>query len=163
MNEWFRPFPDRGADVQNCCGSHYPFGNHFIWENIVTRQADGVHVNLLFTRDTPWCKVVSELPDRGLVTVTMRGESPLQVRVPDWADRRQVEVRVGKRRVEPSWKDGFVTLRGLKETATVQVEFPLRRERRKESFMGHDVEVEWLGDTVVGVSPGGTVLPLFKS
>jgi len=152
----------RGADVQNCCGSHYGFGNYFIWENIVTEEASGVHLNMLFSRDTPWCKVLSELPGRGRVTVTMRKDASLLLRLPDWVNKKQVDLHIGSRRVEPSWKEDFVHLRGLKASSSVHVGFPLRREKRKESFMGHEVEVEWLGDTVVGVSPGGTVLPLFN-
>ncbi len=160
--DFFCPEGRRGAEVQNCCSSHFPFGLHLIWENIVTEQSDGVHVNLAFSRETPSCRVVSERPRRGRVTVTMKKQANLFIRVPDWADKRRVELRVGSRRVDPAWKGDFLYLRGLRAGTVVQAAYPLRHEKVTERFMGYTVQVEWRGDTVVEVSPGGTVLPLFE-
>jgi transcriptional regulator with GAF, ATPase, and Fis domain len=33
---------------------------------------------------------------------------------------------------------------------------------RRDFFMGHEVDIEWLGDTVIAASPPGTIMPLFK-
>jgi hypothetical protein len=82
--------------------------------------------------------------------------------VPDWAEQRTVKMTLGHRAAAPEFREGFAVLRGLRPADMVQMEFPLRRERRRESFMGHTVEASWLGDTVVSLSPGGSLVPLFE-
>jgi hypothetical protein len=87
--DFFCPEGRSGAAVQNCCGSHYPFGLHLIWEHVVTKEADGLHVNLSFSRDTPWCRVVSQQPYRGIVTVEMREPNNLLPERPSARPRPQ--------------------------------------------------------------------------
>jgi hypothetical protein len=151
-----------GAMIQNCCGSHYPFGLHLLWQRVVTSGGDPVRVNLLVTHDAPQCRVVSSLPQQGRIRVEMKKAGDLWIRIPDWAEPRQVRVSLRGRLIVPERKDGFCLARQLRPADVVEAEFPLRRERRRESFIGHTVNAEWVGDTVVSISPGGSMIPLFE-
>jgi hypothetical protein len=151
-----------GAMIQNCCGSHYPFGLHLVHRNLVTSSGGAVRVNLLVSHDTAQCRVASSLPREGRVRVEMKTPGDLWIRVPDWAEKRNVKVSLRGRAIASEFRDGFALVPHLRPADAVQLEFPCRRERRWESFMGHTVEAEWLGDTVVSISPGGTLMPLFE-
>lgn len=158
----FNPTGRHGAMIQNCCGSHYPFGLHLVHQNIVTAAGGATRVNLLVSHDAPPCRVSSSLPAEGRVRIEMKTAGELWVRIPDWAEQRTVNVSLGGRTIAPEFRDGFALLRGLRPADAVQAEFPMRRERRRESFMGHTVEAEWLGDTVVAISPEGRLVPLLE-
>jgi hypothetical protein len=151
-----------GAMIQNCCGSHYPFGLHLVHRNLVTSTGDATRLNLLVSHDTAQCRVTSSLPGQGRVRVEMKAPGDLWIRLPDWTEQRTVKVSLGGRTMSPEFRDGFVGVRHLRPTDAVQLEFPLRRQRRRESFMGHTVDAEWLGDSVVSISPEGSLIPLFE-
>jgi hypothetical protein len=151
-----------GAMIQNCCGSHYPFGLQLLWKRVVTADGDQVRVNLLVTHDGPQCRVLSSLTQQGRIRVEMKKAGDLWIRIPDWVEPRQVRVLLGGRVVVPEWKDGFCHARHMRPADVAEAEFPLRRERRRESFMGHTVDADWVGDTVVLISPGGSMVPLFE-
>jgi hypothetical protein len=160
-NDFLNPLGRHGAMVQDCCGSHYPYGLHLVWENIATKEADGIHINLALNRRTPWCEVVSKRPRSGQVSIRMYKSGDLFVRVPDWVDKSQVSLRIGNENVDPTWVGDYVQCRHLNRGMTAQVAYPLRQMKRPEQFMGYQTKVIWVGDTVVGVSPSGRIVPLF--
>ncbi len=148
--------------LQNCCSCHYPYGLSLLWENMVTQEADGVHVNLLFSRQTPFCDVLSQLPGAGVVEARLARPADLWLRTPDWLDRMQVRVLLNGKRIDADWAGRFVRVRGVRPGQPVRLEFDLRRITSEERFFGYEVRSTWLGDTVTEVTPRGKWLPIFR-
>ena len=59
----------------------------------VVKDDSGVWVNLLFSTDTPWLRVRSEVPRAGRLHLEVLKEERVRVRLPDWipADRARVD------------------------------------------------------------------------
>src|SRR5215216_3612811 len=49
---------DRHGLVEGCCTPAGARACMAVWDHIATRDAEGVHVNLLFSRDTPWARLI---------------------------------------------------------------------------------------------------------
>jgi len=160
--DFLHPKARHGPMVQNCCGSHYPFGLNLVWERIITDAPDGIHVNLGFTHRTSACEVRSWSPIQGKITARLNKSRDLLLRLPDWIDRKRTIVQIEGKPVTASWRGNSLHFQELQAGRTVQVEYALRREVRTERFAGYEIEAEWRGDTVLHVSPEGTLVPLFN-
>jgi len=168
-NDWVsvRTSGTDSSQTQNCC---YRGGEmlYVVWHNIVTANETGVYVNLSLNRDSEWVLVRSYMPYEGKVEVLVHDASTLLVRVPDWAERAQVDVTVDGNPRTFEWSGEYVKLTGLGPDENVTVTYPLR-ELVETVPIGGAVDVTppeytltWSGDTVVEISPEGTVCPLYQ-
>ena len=149
-------------DIMECCTPHAVHGLYIAWANIVTRDATGVHVNLLLNRDTRWLEVISYLPYEGKVELLIHDAPRVYVRLPDWVDKGSTRLEVDGSEREAHWVGDYVRVGELTSGQLVRLTFLLRTEKRKETVYGKEYWVEWKGDTVVGISPEGEVLPLYR-
>ncbi len=150
-----------GPMVQNCCGSHYPFGLYVLWQRIITEAPDGIHVNLGFTHESSACEVRSWSPFQGKITARLTKPGDLFLRLPYWIERARTVVEIEGRPVTARWRGNVLHFPRLEASRTVRVQYPLRSEVRTERFAGYETEAEWRGDTVLHVSPEGKLVPLF--
>jgi hypothetical protein len=60
------------------------------------------------------------------------------------------------------WQDGFVRLTGLKPDRKVTITFPQREIVEGKFFAGQTYTLTWQGDTVVDISPNGTISPTYQ-
>jgi hypothetical protein len=165
-----RSSPDRMFDLYHpsgpigCCNAAGVRALHLAWKHGLEHRSDGVHVNLLFDRETSFAKVRTSLPARGEVTVTMKTGGDLYVRIPDWA-RHAVAFEPVTTATAASWQHGsFCRIADLQPSATVTLRFPLRQIQDEwlQPTMGISYRTEWLGDTVVAVHPPGNCFPLYE-
>jgi hypothetical protein len=146
-----------------CCNAALVRGLYLAWLHCVDERPDGVSVNLLFSRATPFATVDSALPAGGTIRVTMKRDGDLYVRVPEWA-RASVACEPAELGATASWAGPFRRIPGVRKGQTVALRFPLLRSSRewRHAILGITYRAAWLGDTVVEVTPRGNCFPLYE-
>jgi hypothetical protein len=146
-----------------CCSEAMVRALHLAWKYALEETQGGVSANLLFDRDTPFARLETGLPSKGQVRVMMKRDGDLNIRVPEWA-RPTVSYQPPEIAASASWKGPFQRLPALKKGQTIEMTFPLLRSSRewKHAIMGITYRSEWLGDTVVSISPRGNCFPLYE-
>ena len=146
-----------------CCNAALVRALHLAWKHGLEEAGNAVWVNLLFDRDTPFARVESGLPRRGGIRVTLKRDADLYVRVPEWA-RAAISHQPVELAAAVAWKGPFQRFPGLKRGQTVDMSFPLLRSTREwpHKLLGITYKTEWLGDTVVSISPRGNCFPLYE-
>jgi len=150
--------------VQNCCSGHLPLGLLNVWEQVVTREPDGVRVNLLFDHDNADCTVSDSQPAEGRLDVRMKRKGSVRVRIPDWVPDGAVRLEVDGRVIDTAWEpqpSRYVCANEVPAGCTVSVLYPLRERTLTERLGGELYTTRWKGDTVVGIDPRGRFIPVF--
>ena len=126
-----------------------------------TKEEEAVHVNMLFSNDTPWLRVRSDLPRAGRLKLEALQEGRVMVRLPDWIKRQNVKVERDGSSQKTRWRDNSLDLDHLARGARITVCFdqPKRKTREKAPGFPDPFEVEWLGDCIVAMqpTPSGTI------
>jgi hypothetical protein len=146
-----------------CCSEAMVRALHLAWKHGLEETQGAVWANLLFDRDTPFAKLETGLPSKGQVRVTMKRDGDLYIRVPDWA-RPTISYQPSEIAASAAWKGPFQRLSSLKKGQTVEMNFRLLRSSREwlHSIMGITYRSDWLGDTVISISPRGNCFPLYE-
>jgi hypothetical protein len=143
---------EESPQIMNCCvtGTH---ALYWVWHHIVSKDEKGVWVNLALNRDTKWVRVSSYQPYEGRVELLLHQPTTAHLRVPGWADKQLVEVRVDGARSAFEWVGNYVKIANLKEGQRVRMQYPLRELTNKERIGGRQYLVTWKGDTVLELRP----------
>lgn len=166
-------------DVQTCCVASGARGLYNGWNNTVTKERDRVCVNMHFNKATSWCDVYSYVPHEGKVVVIAKEDiNELLIRVPEYVPHTTVEVRrtLGEESIELKAKDQlfgaiilpwvkkcFVKIDNVRKGERVELTFPIIMRKTVETAVDDTFEVEWAGDTVINITPGGTYYPLYNN
>jgi len=161
-----------------CCATHGNMGLFYAWAGAL-RHSDGtVRVNLLLNRASPWVDVDSYLPYEGKVVLRNKTAREAFMRIPLWADKGRVRLRVGRTSKPPRWFGNYLHLPGLEAGAVVTVEFPMVERTEEWKTLDHvrsgdalqpgwkeDLArtIKFRGNTVVELSeplmPGSSTMP----
>jgi len=161
-----------GFEMFGCCAPEGMRAIYTTWANTIDRSPQsalgpaGVYVNMSFTRDSKWGRVVSFMPDTGRLTVKAAVKGPFFLRAPHWASPREVRAFLGTKQIPVSWSGdyvGFDAKPGDELTITYPlVKFTHRVEGLwKQSVPNLRVTFHWLGNMVVGSDPPAHGTPLF--
>ena len=121
-------------------------------ESAVEDNGRELRVNLLLSRDTPTCEIVSSIPEKGQVSLILREPRAVWLRIPASAPRSSVRVAIdGETRAAPWWVGPWIRLSEKPRRISARVEFELSGSRHQETITGETYSSEWLGDTVVSV------------
>lgn len=121
---------------------------------IVSRDAAGVHVNMLFSGDSPWLNITSSVPQAGRVEIRIRQATPLYVRLADDIVRSDVSLHVNDNPRRAGWKNSELAVGHLAPADTVVIHFSLPKRRIAEPAPGYEPsQTDWVGDTVVAMEP----------
>jgi hypothetical protein len=164
-----RSSPNRMYDLYHpsgpigCCNAAGVRALHMAWLYGLERRDGAVYVNLLFDRDAPFARLESGLPAQGRIRVTMKTGGDLYVRIPEWA-RHALAYDPAEIAAGASWRGPFHRFRDLKTGQTVTLTFPLPRGQQEwyQPAMKITYRTQWLGDTVVSISPPGNCFPLYE-
>lgn len=151
-------------DLYTCCCAQGVRGLFNAWGHAVCDDGnDASRVNLLINHDSDLATVKSWLPNEGRLEITPKRSGGLSLRIPSWVDRRSIRATVGGEVVAGRFVEKhFLRFDAVAAGKTLQIEFPIVTSRTRETVLGVDYAVEWRGDTVVDVNPGGTVSPLYR-
>lgn len=133
--------------------------------SVVTQQESGTYVNLAINHETPQVKVVSFLPACGRVTVVVKQPGRFYLRPPAWAPRGKVRAWRNDQVVEVAWDNNYVRFENAAAQDELTITYPVPHFLQKVAIPGRQVvdryTLEWLGNTVVGVDPPGSRVPLY--
>jgi len=138
-----------------CCNGNIPQGLYKAWSAILRPQGDGVQVNLLLNRASPWLDVDSYLPYEGKAVLKIKTARSASVRMPRWADRAAVRCQVNGAARPNLWLGNYLRLLDLKPHDVATIEFPMVTtvERWTEKTYETTYTCEFRGNTLVDISP----------
>jgi len=150
--------------LMNCCGPSGIHALYSVWQHILTKENDGLNLNLFFNRDTRWAKVNSRLPFEGKITVQILMPIPnFRIRWPSPEIKiEEVSLKVNGWPRKIILEQGYLLLEQLSTGDEIEFVFPLKTEVKLETINSKDYRVTWRGDTVIGISPPGKRVPLYQ-
>ena len=143
-----------GGAVQSLCAA---------WKAILTRDQAGWRANLLFSRDSEAFSFRSLLPQLGRLEITVRQAEPLWVRLPPWLAKESMQVRINEKSVAANIQRDQLFLHTLQAGDQVEITFDQASTHITENVSGcrEPFSVEWLGDTVMSLTPQGHTARLY--
>ncbi|HMN78681.1 MAG TPA: glycoside hydrolase family 127 protein [Burkholderiaceae bacterium] len=149
-------------DLYTCCSAQGVRGLFNAWTQALQVERGVMRVNLLINNANRQAVVRSWLPHRGRLEIEPRIAAELQIRIPSWVDRHRLSVRVGGQPVAGRFVDAaFLGIGKVEPGTLVEVEFPVVESITDETVLDTTYRVGWRADTVVGIDPGGSRMPLY--
>jgi hypothetical protein len=112
-----------------CCTANGTIGLYYAWEGIIRKNGkDGVQVNLLLNRASPWMDVDSYLPYEGKVVLRNKTARRLLLRIPCWVDRGAVTCSVNGAEQSPSWIANYAGVDRIRPKDEIVFTFPVNEE-----------------------------------
>ncbi len=146
--------------LQNCCGGSGLHGLFILWKNAARFEAGTLSVNMHIDKKLPQAEIRSEQPYRGLLRITLKEDSGVRVRVPEFTSAAEMRVRVNGADVTnaaPAFGN-YRELRQLRAGDRIEVAYPLPI-RTEDIVVGNPgfrqwrYRATWKGDTVVRMEP----------
>jgi hypothetical protein len=167
--------------LQNCCGGSGVHGLFILWKNAARFEDGTLSVNMHLDKLLPQAEIRCDQPYAGRLSITMKQDGLVRVRIPDFArvddvavrangielpkpadpGRRGEPVRNGTGEGRPAWAvGGFLELgrRPAGDRIEVTYPLPLRAEQvtvGNPGFRQWRYRMMWKGDTVVRMEPVG--------
>jgi hypothetical protein len=155
-----------------CCAPEGMRAIHTAWINTIDHISKsalgpaGVYVNLSFSRNSKWGRVVSFMPDSGRLTVKASVADSFFLRSPSWAPRGAVNAFVGVKRVETKWSGDYVQFEAHPGDE-LTITYPLVEFDHEVAGLWTNtaptlrLSFHWRGDQVVSSDPPPKGTPLF--
>ncbi|MDP7399380.1 MAG: hypothetical protein QF541_21100 [Lentisphaeria bacterium] len=144
-----------------CCTFHGVKALHCVWEAACERKGRDTWIHLLFDRENDDLVMRSWLPQEGRVTVELKRPGSLCLRIPPWARENLAVARNGQA-APAEWRGNYLAFRNAKPGDEIRVEFTVPEWGQEMEIGGRPFRIEWRGDVVTRVEPGGSCLPLYE-
>lgn len=149
--------------LEGCCPPTGMVGMFDGWNHIVTKNNEGIFVNMALNRDAPEGTVVAFLPEQGRVTTVAKEAATYHLRIPGFAPREEVKAwRNGRKEKTLIWKGDYVAFASARRGDELTVTYPLVTFVQKTKRAGTEYTIHWKGNTVTSLTPKGKVWPLFE-
>lgn len=138
-----------------CCLCNGSVGLYRAWEAIL-RETNGVaQVNLLLNRASERLDVASCLPYEGKVVLKNKTARKVNLRLPLWVDRKQVQCRINGQAIPIEWVNRRLVIGGLANGDEIAVEFPMKETTEKwtEPTSETTYTCRFRGNTLMDISP----------
>ena len=137
-----------------------------IYNNICTRSATGLQVNLHFDYEDEDITVTSTRADRGEVAVRLAQPESVMVRIPGWTPESSLKLTVDgqatpiRRLGHYAWIPGGDQKTGSDILLTYELP---KRVTQEEMPSGRVYTIAWRGDEIVGIDPQDGPMPFFAA
>lgn len=150
--------------IAGCCAPEGIRAIYTTWQDSITRLPGsplgpaGVYVNMNFSRDSKWGKVVSFLPDTGRLTVTASVEDCFFVRPPHWAPKDDIRAFVNSEAVPVKWSGDYVRF-DANPGDELTITYPIVRFTHHVKGLwenvvpGLEMTYNWIGNMVMRAYP----------
>jgi hypothetical protein len=159
-NQWFQGMP--GPFVIGCCLGNAGRALYYAWDSILENNGDDLRVHLLMNRASRWADMDSYLPYEGKVVLSMKEKKDVQVRIPGWTLKDQVDCTVNGRKRDFTWLGNYISVEGLKPGDELVVQFPMIEKKLYRGIMGQDYWYTVRGFSVVDLEPHADITPIFR-
>lgn len=146
--------------LQNCCGGSGVHALFILWKNSARFENGTAWVHMHLDKLLPEFEVRCLQPWKGVTRVAAREACSLRVRVPDFTEPGQLEVRRDGLPEPARLHGGYLAVDGLTTGQVVEVRYPLpvsteEAEIGNPGWRKYRYRVTWKGDTVVRMEPLG--------
>ncbi len=143
---------------QNCCGGSGTHGFFIAWKNAASFENGTLSVHMHFDKLLPQAEIRSYQPFRGLLTIRLRTECAVRVRIPDFVEPGAMKLEAGGAVGPVKVWGNYAELGRHPQDATLQISYPLvsRTEEVQignPGFRHYRYRVHWRGDTVMAMEP----------
>ena len=161
--------PGKRRTLMDCCCGQGNRGLYLAWLHAVTEKGRKSVVNMLISRRTAALTVEVGYPQREAVRLLTHAAGEVAVRLPRWAEAREVRVTLnGNTVLRPVVREGYLQLGELPGGARVELAMPAPA-RTETVVIGEEglhlqrtYQVQWRGDRVVGIDPPVRYSPLYN-
>ena len=156
--------------VMHCCTGNATQGLYYAWEGALREDGDRATVNLLLNRAGRLVDVDSELPHAGRALIRNHAARRVALRVPAWAPRCDVRLRVGGTDRPLDWVGQHLLVPDLKPGDVIELTFPVCETTARYTVNSRSpaetvYTCTFRGSTLVDIAPRDTAptsLPLYR-
>jgi hypothetical protein len=148
--------------VEGCCTPAGARACFLVWDRIVTPRADGVYVNLAFSRDAPSLRLISAEPYRGELRLEVHQAAPFFLRLPEWTELDSERLTVDGVERPAERRGRYLALGEARPGQTFVVTYPLPVRDRTETIAGQEYATRWKGGMVTRIAPHGERYPIYE-
>jgi len=149
--------------VEGCCLNGGMRALALAWNAIQTSDEAGLTVNFALSMSGPAGRVIGYEPFEGRVDIIPQAPGAVRVRLPRWAQPKDITVFIDNHAAPWTLENGYVVLAHVPAKARLCVRYPLRELTEDVVAGGQTYKVQWKGDTVVGVSPSCGREPTYRN
>jgi hypothetical protein len=165
-NDWIWSPDGKQMCMMGCCPPEGMRSLYFAWANTVVDKGENVFVNMSLDRDSNSCEVKTFAPKQGRLEVCARKNATFHLRPPSWAPQKNIQVYVNDNVMKPDWSGQYIRFRNIKSGDKLRIDYQMP-EFTQRVPVGYDrsediYHVRWIGNDVIGISPEGKYLPIFK-
>lgn len=146
---------------QQCCNAAGARGLYDAWRYSVADDGTVFCVNLHLAREHAAASVAIAEEDQAELTVTMREERRLAVRIPEFVEAAEMKATCNGEARAIADLAGFIGVGDVRPGDTVRVTWPLKERTTREKIAPGEFTYHWRGATVVGAEPVQKIRPLF--
>jgi hypothetical protein len=154
-----RIFPN---GIMHCCTANGARTLYYVWDSIVTGDAQLARVNLLLNRASELLDVNSYLPALGKVTLKIKRAREVAVRMPEWVDLGRVQLWVANKKKDHEIDGRYIVATDLQSGDEVTLEFPVPERTIHRVIGRRPYKLTLRGSNVVEIDPPGVVYPLYR-
>ena len=147
----------------HCCTANGARTLYYAWDSIVTGDAGLARVNLLLNRASDLLDVNSYLPALGKVALNIKRARKVAVRMPEWVDLTQVQVRVADKKKDHRIDGRYIVAADLQIGDELILEFPVPERTIHRVIGRRPYKLNLRGSSVVEIDPPGIVYPLYQT
>ena len=155
-------------DMMGCCVPEGMRAVHTVWTNTIGFSEGCVSVNMNFSVDSPYAVTKTMLPERGGVSIEMRCDAGLRIRMPPWVKPGTERAIINSRKLEKcSWVDSYLEAGRVQSGDIIEITYDLPVFSQKHAVKDvagkpdRQLTIVWRGNTVKSVSPKGEHLPIY--
>lgn len=142
-------------DVSGCCSPSGIKAVCFAYDAIASLKNGDCTINLSLTRDDDDISIRSTRDDDGTIEIQSKRDLNVRYRLPDWINAETVTLSVdGKERETDISEDGMLEIGSLSGGQKAAVSMAVPEKTSRENVGRVDHEIQWRGDTIVGMEGG---------
>jgi hypothetical protein len=151
--------------IQQCCLGNSARALYYVLQGMVQRQDQGLRVNLLLNRATPWADVYSHVPYEGRVELKIKMPcNQVAVRAPEWCPQGSPELvcRANGALRQIAWEGRYVNAGHAGPGDRLVFIFPIAERTVKETIGDVAYTLTLKGSTVTSIDPPGRYGALYN-
>ena len=153
----------RFRSIAGCCVGTGPIALGILWENVVTEENGVLVANIHTAKETDRYILDSNMPDDGVITMTMKTDGAAGFRLYDWIGESPV-LTVNGKTVEgkKNTKGNVLYADNLHTGDVLTITFPMETVEKKEFFAGAEYTEFWRGGDMIDLLPRGDHIRLYQ-
>jgi hypothetical protein len=148
--------------VEGCCLNGGMRAIYLSWDAAHRQDSEGVSIDLLINRTSDLAGVIDYQPEDGRIEIVSNVTTPMRIRLPDWFNSTEIAGTIDIHACELSVNDHYACLPQVRAGSKIILNYTLRRLDERVTIPNLTIDVNWIGDTIVSVTPPGAREPTYQ-